>query len=60
LQRFDPIEDNTVASLGLLCTVANFLKTFNVQMSFLKRTNIPKNVEMSFGSFVLQFQPQSL
>jgi len=35
------IENNTVASLGLLCIVANFLKTLIIQMSFLKGTNTP-------------------
>ena len=35
------VEDNTAASLGLLCTVANFFRTLNRQISFLKQTNIP-------------------
>ena len=35
------VEDNTAASLGLLRTVANFLKMLNRQISFLKQTNIP-------------------
>ena len=35
------VEDNTAASLGLLRTVANFFKTLNRQISFLKQTNIP-------------------
>ena len=35
------VEDNTAASLGLLRTVANFFKTSNRQISFLKQTNIP-------------------
>ena len=35
------IEDNTAASLGLLRTLANFFKTLNRQISFLKQTNIP-------------------
>ena len=36
------VEDNTTAaSLGLLRTVANFFKTLNRQISFLKQTNIP-------------------
>jgi len=34
------VEDDTAASLGLLRTVANFLKTLNRQISFLKQTNI--------------------
>jgi len=54
------VEDNTAASLGLLRTVANFLKTFNRQISFLKQTNIPQNGQMNFGSFVEQFQSYSL
>jgi len=54
------IEHNAVASLGLLRTVANFHETLNDQMSFLKRTSIPYNVEMSLGSFVVQFQVQLL
>jgi len=33
------VEDNTAASLGLLSTVANFFKTLNKQISFLKQTN---------------------
>ena len=36
------VEDNTADSLGLLRTVANFFKTLNRQISFLKQTNIPK------------------
>jgi len=35
------VEEKTAASLGLLRTVANFFKTLNRQMSFLKQTNIP-------------------
>jgi len=35
------VEDNTAASLGLLRTVANFFKTLNRQISFLKQTTIP-------------------
>ena len=35
------VEDDTAASLGLLRTVANFFKTLNRQISFLKQTNIP-------------------
>jgi len=35
------VEDNTADSLGLLHTVANFFKTLNRQISFLKQTNIP-------------------
>ena len=35
------VEDNTADSLGLLRTVANFFKTLNRQISFLKQTNIP-------------------
>ena len=34
-------EDDTADSLGLLRTVANFFKTLNRQISFLKQTNIP-------------------
>ena len=34
-------EDNIADSLGLLRTVANFFKTLNRQISFLKQTNIP-------------------
>ena len=54
------VEDDTAASLGLLRTVANFFKTLNRQISFLKQTNIPKNAQMNFGSFVVQFQSYSL
>ena len=36
------VKDNTGASLGLLRTVANFFKTLNRQISFLKQTNILK------------------
>ena len=37
------VEDNTAASLGLLCTctVANFFKTLKREISFLKQTNVP-------------------
>ena len=35
------VEENTAASLGLLRTIANFFKTLNRQISFLKQTNIP-------------------
>ena len=35
------VEDDTAASLGLLRTVANFFKTLNKQISFLKHINIP-------------------
>jgi len=35
------VEDDTAASLGHLRTVANFFKTLNRQISFLKQTNIP-------------------
>ena len=35
------VEDDTAASLGLLRTVANFFKTLNRQIGFLKQTNIP-------------------
>ena len=35
------VEDKTADSLGLLRTVANFFKTLNRQISFLKQTNIP-------------------
>ena len=35
------LEDDAAASLGLLRTVANFFKTLNRQISFLKQTNIP-------------------
>ena len=35
------VEDDTAASLGLLRTVANLIKTLNRQISFLKQTNIP-------------------
>jgi len=35
------VEDSTAASLGLLRTVANFFKTLNRQISFLKHTNVP-------------------
>ena len=35
------VEDDTAASLGLLRTVANFFKTLNKQISFIKQTNIP-------------------
>ena len=35
------VEDDTAASLGLLRTVANFIKMVNRQISFLKQTNIP-------------------
>ena len=35
------VEHDTSASLGLLRTVANFFKTLNRQISFLKQTNIP-------------------
>ena len=35
------VEDDTAASLGLLHTVANFFKTLNRQISFLKQTNVP-------------------
>jgi len=34
------IEDNAVASHGLLRAVTNFLETLNVQMNFIKRANI--------------------
>ena len=35
------VEDDTAASLGLLRTVANFFKTLNRQIRFVKQTNIP-------------------
>jgi len=34
------VEDDTAASLGLLRAVANFFKTLNRQINFLKQTNI--------------------
>jgi len=54
------VENDTAASLGLLRTVANFFKTLNREISFLKQTNIPQNTQMNFGSFVVQFQSYSL
>ena len=54
------VEDNTAASLGLLRTVANFFTTLNRQASFLKQTNIPQNAQMNFGSFVIQFQSNTI
>jgi len=57
------IEDSAVALLGCLGTVANFLKTSHVGYNaneFLKTNKYPLQMSLSFGSFVMQFQSQSV